>query len=137
MGEEHISRLLEGAPEAWADFVQCHSDRLLRMAILLVGDRDLAQDALQEGLLAAYRARRGFRGESQFYTWVTSIVINECRRFNRISACRMRCRFWWTRGGIALQRHICGGLCVRNLRSGIVEIHIKHIKSGVGQRCIC
>ncbi len=90
MGEENISRLVEGAPEAWGDFVHCHSDSLLRMAVLLVGDRDLAQDALQDGLLAAYRARAGFRGEARFYTWVTAIVINECRKINRLSAKRER-----------------------------------------------
>ncbi len=89
MGED-ISRLLEGAPEAWGDFVQCHGESLLRMAVLLVGDRDTAQDALQEGLLAAYRARQRFRGEARFHTWVTAIVINECRKVNRLSAQRER-----------------------------------------------
>jgi RNA polymerase sigma-70 factor, ECF subfamily len=45
-------------------------------ALRLLGNADDAEDALQEGLLAAYRNLRRFQGRSQFATWLTRIVIN-------------------------------------------------------------
>ncbi|HEY6945796.1 MAG TPA: sigma-70 family RNA polymerase sigma factor, partial [Candidatus Acidoferrum sp.] len=35
-----------------------------------------AEDALQDGLLSAYRNLKRFEGRSQFSTWLTRIVIN-------------------------------------------------------------
>src|SRR3984885_8650756 len=40
------------------------------------GNVEDAEDALQEGLLAAYRNLKRFEGRSQFSTWLTRIVIN-------------------------------------------------------------
>ena len=49
---------------------------------------------------------------------------NSCSRIRSLSK----------HSAIALQRHIFGGLCVRNLRSGIMEVHIRNTESAVGQR---
>ena len=35
-----------------------------------------AEDALQDGMLSAYRNLKRFEGRSQFSTWLTRIVIN-------------------------------------------------------------
>jgi RNA polymerase sigma-70 factor, ECF subfamily len=53
------------------------NNRSLRQtALRLLGNREDAEDALQEGMLAAYRNLRHFQGRSQFSTWLTRIVIN-------------------------------------------------------------
>jgi RNA polymerase sigma-70 factor, ECF subfamily len=53
------------------------NDRSLRQTTLrLLGNREDAEDALQEGMFAAYRNLRRFEGRSQFSTWLTRIVIN-------------------------------------------------------------
>ncbi|MGO9640391.1 MAG: RNA polymerase sigma factor [Candidatus Acidiferrales bacterium] len=49
---------------------------LYQTALRLLGNAEDAEDALQEGLLAAYRNLRRFQGRSKFSTWLTRIVIN-------------------------------------------------------------
>jgi RNA polymerase sigma-70 factor (ECF subfamily) len=53
-----------------------NSRSLRQTALRLLGNREDAEDVLQEGMLAAYRNLRYFRGRSQFSTWLTRIVIN-------------------------------------------------------------
>lgn len=49
---------------------------LLQTALRVLGNKEDAEDALQDGLLSAYRNMRRFEGRSQFSTWLTRIVIN-------------------------------------------------------------
>src|SRR6202007_1878487 len=49
---------------------------LFQTALRVLGNAEDAEDALQEGMLAAYRNLRRFEGRSQFSTWMTRIVIN-------------------------------------------------------------
>src|SRR6266852_5400071 len=50
-----------------------------RSALRVLGNRDDAEDAVQEALLAAYKHLHQFRGQSQMSTWLTTIVCN-CAR---------------------------------------------------------
>jgi len=47
-----------------------------RCALRLLGNSADAEDAVQEGLLAAYRHIDQFRGQAQMTTWLTAIVRN-------------------------------------------------------------
>src|SRR2546429_7662709 len=49
---------------------------LFKTALRVLGNTEDAQDALQDGLLSAYRNLKRFEGRSQFSTWLTRIVIN-------------------------------------------------------------
>jgi RNA polymerase sigma-70 factor (ECF subfamily) len=49
---------------------------LLQTALRVLGNAEDAEDALQDGLLSAYRNLKRFEGRSQFSTWLTRIVIN-------------------------------------------------------------
>jgi RNA polymerase sigma-70 factor (ECF subfamily) len=46
------------------------------MAFPILGNSDDTEDALQDGLLSAFRHLSGFKGRSQFSTWLTRIVVN-------------------------------------------------------------
>src|SRR6201984_2651559 len=50
-----------------------------RRAFRLLGNRADAEDAVQEALLAAHKHLHQFRGQSQMFTWLTTIVCN-CAR---------------------------------------------------------
>jgi RNA polymerase sigma-70 factor (ECF subfamily) len=50
-----------------------------RCALRVLGNRDDAEDAVQEALLAAHKHLHQFRGQSQMSTWLTTIVSN-CAR---------------------------------------------------------
>src|ERR1700755_4356 len=49
---------------------------LFQTALRVLGHAEDAGDALQDGLLSAYRNLKRFEGRSQFSTWLTRIVIN-------------------------------------------------------------
>ncbi len=53
-----------------------YTGTLYQSALRLLGNHEDAEDALQEGMLSAYRNLRRFEGRSQFSTWLTRIVIN-------------------------------------------------------------
>ncbi len=67
--------------------LQQHRPYLLRYALLQLRDADLAEDVVQETLLAALEARAGFAGKSSHKTWLTGIlkhkIIDVMRRKSR------------------------------------------------------
>jgi RNA polymerase sigma-70 factor, ECF subfamily len=67
-----------GDPQAFAELVRRHRDRLWAIALRTLADREEAADALQDALLSAYRSAAGFRGESAVTTWLHRIVVNAC-----------------------------------------------------------
>jgi RNA polymerase sigma-70 factor, ECF subfamily len=67
-----------GDPDAFAELVRRHRDRLWAVALRTLGDREEAADALQDALLSAYRAAERFRGDSAVTTWLHRIVVNAC-----------------------------------------------------------
>ncbi len=54
--------------------------KLERMISRMVRDEGAMQDIVQESFLKAWRAMAGFRGESQFYTWLYRIAINTAKK---------------------------------------------------------
>jgi RNA polymerase sigma-70 factor (ECF subfamily) len=65
---------------------KCHGE-LIRVAWRIVGERELAEDVVQEVFLAHLSGEHEFRGTSELKTYLYRIVINRCidtqRRRNR------------------------------------------------------
>lgn len=57
-------------PEAWLDK---HGDVLYRYALARTGRRDLAQDLVQDTLLAAWQGQKSFNGGASERTWLVGI----------------------------------------------------------------
>ena len=72
-----------------------YQQSLLRTCFLYLRDRTLAEDAVQETFLKAYRSLASFRGECSEKTWLMKIAINTCcdlrraHRLRRIDPCRI------------------------------------------------
>ncbi|MBW2689442.1 MAG: sigma-70 family RNA polymerase sigma factor [Deltaproteobacteria bacterium] len=66
------------------EWLENHGDVLYRTALLRVGKPDLAEDLVQETLLAAWQARDSFAGKSSESTWLVAIlkrkIIDHFRR---------------------------------------------------------
>ena len=60
-----------------------YGDGLLRVCLLYLKDYALAEDAVQETYLRAYRSYQKFEGRSSEKTWLTAIAINVCRSMLR------------------------------------------------------
>jgi len=59
--------------------IRAHGDSLLRLCFLYLRDRQLAEDAVQETFVRAWRSYGGFRQDSSDKTWLTRIAVNVCK----------------------------------------------------------
>jgi len=59
-------------------------DRLYRVTCGMLRERQDRLDAVQEAVLRAWAKRDGLRNEDYFETWLTRILINECRNLQRV-----------------------------------------------------
>lgn len=66
-----------------------HQTALLRLCYLYLHDVHLAEDAVQETFIKAYRTLDTFRSASSEKTWLTRIAMRTC--------CDMRRSFWFRR----------------------------------------
>jgi len=71
-----IRRGLRGDQQALESLFSRHARTGFQGALKLLGNVEDAEDALQEGLICAFRNLRRFEGRSKFSTWLTRIVIN-------------------------------------------------------------
>jgi len=74
--EQLIRKAIRGDADALDTLFARNNRALYQTALRLLGNPEDAEDALQEGLLSAYRNLPRFEGRSQFSTWLTRIVIN-------------------------------------------------------------
>ncbi len=72
-----IQLAAEGDLDAFNDLVLKHQDQVYRLAYAILGDRDAAQDAVQDTFISAFQHLRGYRGGS-FRGWLLRIATNTC-----------------------------------------------------------
>lgn len=73
-----IERASGGDPAAFNQLMEAHERRMYAVALRMCGNREDAQDCLQEAMLRVYRAISSFKGQSTFSTWVYRITMNTC-----------------------------------------------------------
>ena len=71
------------AQHAVEQWMREHGDSILRLCFVYLRDHHLAEDAMQEAFLKAYRGYAGFRGDSDVKTWLVRIAINVCKDINK------------------------------------------------------
>lgn len=75
-----IERAQAGDRLAFEELVRRNADRLYAVVLRFLGDSREAEDVTQEAFLRAWRGIGGFKGRSQFYTWLYRIGLNEAKR---------------------------------------------------------
>ena len=63
-----------GGDEDLAKSLESHRKYLMRYAVFQLRDPSLAEDAVQDTIIAALAQRASFEGRSQLRTWLTSIL---------------------------------------------------------------
>jgi RNA polymerase sigma-70 factor (ECF subfamily) len=71
-----VERILGGDKNAYRVLVDRYQSRALAVAIGIVGNRDDAEELVQQAFLKAYTNLESFRGQSSFYTWLYRILFN-------------------------------------------------------------
>jgi RNA polymerase sigma-70 factor (ECF subfamily) len=77
-----------GDPQALNTLFHRHQRTLFHSALGIMGNPQDAEDAMQDGLLSAFRNLKSFKGRSQFSTWLTRVVINAALMRRRGQAVR-------------------------------------------------
>lgn len=74
-----VERLLGGDEEAFSSLVeQCHGT-LLRLALVFVSSRSVAEEVVQETWVGVLDGLRAFEGRSSLKTWICRILTNRAR----------------------------------------------------------
>src|SRR5262245_3691886 len=71
-----IARARAGEAAAFRHLVDANGPALFRVCARITGERALAEDAVQEALLNAFRHLANFDGRSAFSTWLYRIAVN-------------------------------------------------------------
>ena len=75
-----VRRARDGDQAAFEELVRRHADRVYAVVIRFGAPRGEAEEIVQETFMRAWRAIGAFKGESQFFTWLYRIAINEAKR---------------------------------------------------------
>lgn len=78
-----VERARRGDRHAFAELARASGARLDATARLILRDQDLAQDAVQETLIRAWRGLRGLRDPATFDHWLHSLVAHACIDLSR------------------------------------------------------
>ncbi|NUO38401.1 MAG: RNA polymerase sigma factor [Gemmatimonadaceae bacterium] len=74
-----IQQVLSGDVEAYARLVDRHYSRCVRVAGRILGNREDAEEAIQDAFLRAFRALESYEDRERFSAWLTRILVNQCR----------------------------------------------------------
>ncbi len=73
-----IDAAIAGSSSAFEKLIQPLEGRIYAVALRMCGNREDAQDCMQESMIRIYRALSGFKGQSSFSTWVYRVTMNTC-----------------------------------------------------------
>src|ERR1700681_2065323 len=72
-----VAAAKSGSSHAFEVLVERHARRILRVAQRVIGNREDAEDIVQQSFQKAFVHLQKFEGRSSFSTWLTRIAINE------------------------------------------------------------
>jgi len=85
---ELLRRIGQGQESAMAAFYREHGRVVLAQVLLVTGERVLAEEIVQDTMLAVWRGAGSFRGESSARSWVIAIARRQTR--DRLRGGRLR-----------------------------------------------
>ena len=74
--DELVRRCKQGSEAAYAELVRRHRPRLYSLAYRLIGDRETAEDCVQEAFVAAFRSIERFEPKPSLSAWLNTIVLH-------------------------------------------------------------
>lgn len=78
-----VERARAGDEEAFASLARAAGDRLLAIAYRILRDLGLAEDAVQQALVLAWRELPALRDVDRFDAWLRRLLVNACYRESR------------------------------------------------------
>ena len=81
--EALVTRALQGDHSAFGIIVDQYNTLMLHTALMIVGDRDIAEDVVQDALIQAWYHLADLRKAGAFRSWLIRIVVNQGISFKR------------------------------------------------------
>jgi RNA polymerase sigma factor (sigma-70 family) len=75
---ELVERVKRGLTPAFEELVRRYQGISMRLALSILGNKEDAEEAVQDSFVRAYKGISRFREESKFPTWLYRIVYNTC-----------------------------------------------------------
>src|SRR5277367_5294936 len=110
-----------------------HSNSAFRVAYRITGNRDDAEDAIQDAWMKAYMHLNTFDGRSKFSTWLTRIAINSALMILRKKRAHPETSMDWSADGETWQQWE-----VTDKRVNIEDHYVtkeaeRHLKRAIGR----
>ncbi len=77
--DQVIRRFLEGDQQAFTELVRQWEAKVFNLAWRFLGNREDAQDVVQETFLSIFKSAKSLRDADSFPTWIYRITLNHCR----------------------------------------------------------
>ena len=74
-----VARVLRGDMKAFRVLIERYRDRYARYAVHMLGNREDAEEALQDAFTRAYRSLARCEDPERFGAWLFRILVNRCR----------------------------------------------------------
>jgi len=81
-----VEQVLRGNKDAFGAIVNQYNALMMRTAYMIIGDRDIAADAVQDALIQAWQHLPGLREAGALRPWLMRIVVNQCISYKRKAA---------------------------------------------------
>lgn len=87
--DEHllIERFRQGDNDAMEEIVGRYENSLYNFGLRMCGNKEDAEDIIQDTFLSAFRYLEGFREETSLKNWLYKIAANACFRMRRKKKC--------------------------------------------------
>jgi RNA polymerase sigma-70 factor (ECF subfamily) len=115
---ELVRRCREGSEAAYAELVRSHRPRLYLLAYRLTGDRETAEDVVQETFLAAFRSIEKVEPRPSLSPWLNTIVLRTAGR----AASRARSRTGSSLDQVSQRQAMSGMAPSQTLGAGLVDV---------------
>lgn len=114
---ELVRRCREGSESAFAELVRSHRPRLYLLAYRLTGDRETAEDVVQETFLAAFRSIEKVDPRPSLSPWLNTIALRTAGR----AASRARSRAGSSLDQSTHRDSLTGPATEHTLGSGLID----------------
>mgnify|MGYP001586247491 CR=1 FL=1 len=81
--EQLVLKARGGDARAFGTLIERHQKPVAGFLLSLLGNLDLAEEAVQEAFVKAFQSIESFQGRSSFRTWVARIAVNAARSRQR------------------------------------------------------
>ncbi len=78
-----VARCQRGDRAAFRELYEAHSTSLFRVALLMTGSREEAEDLLQDTFTNAWKGIGSYREEAGIGSWLVTILLNRVRSWRR------------------------------------------------------